>query len=677
MKRPAIITAAAVVPFSFLLSFFCDIRISTAAAALSFAAVFVMLFFIKKSCFPVLIITAAALLLASLSATARQGLALSADEKYKDGAVIEGTLLTEPEIRSGGGAVFEVAPADRPLSRVRVYADVSDVPASLTTGDRVSFTASGLARSLSSLRRSLAEGVECDVAAVTDVTVLSSGALPVTGFFNRLSASAFDVISSRVGERFGAVAAASVTGDGLYLADEEDVAALRSAGVAHYFCVSGFHLSVLTGVLMFFTVILGGKGVPTFAVTAAASLFAVFFAGFTPSVIRAALMCTLSAGAFAFGRKTSVKNALLLVAALFLAVDPFALFSPSFALSFAAVFGISLIIPLPGRIAYKLTRDDDKREMISTAISPFFVTVGASALTLPVSALFFGSGPVYAVLANIVCSPFAVLLFASAAFTLFPDPAVYNIAATLCRGAASIMTDLSKAVSSLPGADVSPSVALIVAAAVFAVFALLALGKRTPKKARVAAASLAILMLPVFVLSGRAPAESLFAARENGVLAAAASSGDESFLLVFQGDAEKADEMLAAAGLPAPVFSDGGTAPSIYGFDEVFTGLSVGNAAVRMRAEGAVVFEGSRKTVLFLKKGFSLKKLCEDGDFYDIIVCEGCPVAVGLLMTLRPETVISISADEGAADALAAAADSAGAVFYRVANGKRLALDID
>jgi competence protein ComEC len=121
----------------------------------------------------------------------------------------------------------------------------------------------------------------------------------------------------------------------------------RRTGTFHALVISGVHVTVLAGVLLFLLRWLPISELSALAVTAASAWLYALVSGFSAPVVRAAGGFTLYTLARACFRRARVMNLLAAVALVYLAWDPQQIFEASFQLSFLAVAAIgSLAAPL-------------------------------------------------------------------------------------------------------------------------------------------------------------------------------------------------------------------------------------------------------------------------------------------------------------------------------------------
>lgn len=116
--------------------------------------------------------------------------------------------------------------------------------------------------------------------------------------------------------------------------------ALITTGVLHIIALSGMNISILTTLTAKITLFMGRKA--SSIVTICLIVLFVLFVGPSPSVVRAAMMGSLSLLAVSFGRRDWGLLSLFLVCGIMLLLDFSLLKNLSFQLSFAATFGIIL-----------------------------------------------------------------------------------------------------------------------------------------------------------------------------------------------------------------------------------------------------------------------------------------------------------------------------------------------
>ncbi len=199
-------------------------------------------------------------------------------------------------------------------------------------------------------------------------------------------------LQASAGPRHGALLAALVMGRAMAPLPEAITSSFRAAGLSHALAASGFHLSVLLGVVLAITR-RAPRSIRVLSGAGALGLF-VLLAGPLPSVLRAVLM-----GAMALLIRESGERArplgLLLVSLLALLLwQPAWLLDLGFQFSAAATAGLVLTAP---RLQQRLP-------------AALAVPIAACLWTLPLQLLHFGVLPLYAVPANLLAAPLLTLL---------------------------------------------------------------------------------------------------------------------------------------------------------------------------------------------------------------------------------------------------------------------------
>ncbi len=171
------------------------------------------------------------------------------------------------------------------------------------------------------------------------------------------------------------------------------------AGLAHTLAASGYHVSLLLGVVLGLTQRLSAR-VRVFAGLLTLALF-VSLTGLQPSVLRAAVMGVGALLALATERKTRSLSTLLLAAVLLLLLNPLWIWDLGFQLSFLATLG--LLVTSPPLIRWLNWLPPTIAAMIAVPIAAYI-------WTLPLSLYTFGQTSPYAVLINVLTMPLISIL---------------------------------------------------------------------------------------------------------------------------------------------------------------------------------------------------------------------------------------------------------------------------
>lgn len=193
--------------------------------------------------------------------------------------------------------------------------------------------------------------------------------------------------------------------------DSDVMQSFSHSGTLHVLSVSGMHTGVLYGILVFLFSLFDKhdqyKKWKCFFVILCLVLF-VFITGFSPSVLRAALMLILVLLGKTFYRQGNSYNTLLLSAFLLLLMNPYLLLDVGFLLSYFAVFGIMYLYPVLNNLYYF------ENKLIRWFWSMTLMSVAATVFTLPISLYYFHQFPIWFVFSNLIIIPLSTVLMLAA-----------------------------------------------------------------------------------------------------------------------------------------------------------------------------------------------------------------------------------------------------------------------
>lgn len=249
------------------------------------------------------------------------------------------------------------------------------------------------------------------------------------------------------GER-GAVVRAMTAGDRSGLTPQLRERYARS-GMAHLLALSGLHTGIVFAaanlLLWWLPLLRRGDRWRSAAVAGCVWLF-VAAAGFPPSAIRAAVMCTLLQGALAAGSEYASMNALAAAAFGMLLWRPAWIGDISFQLSVAAVAGmLAWGVPLCRRIR-------TRRRAAGALLRAWTIGLAAWAATAPLVSHAFGIVP----LAGVVLNPAAVALAGAIVlpgivWMLLPFAPLAGPVAAITETAAAGIDALARLAAGVPG----------------------------------------------------------------------------------------------------------------------------------------------------------------------------------------------------------------------------------
>jgi competence protein ComEC len=177
-------------------------------------------------------------------------------------------------------------------------------------------------------------------------------------------------------------------------------------GVVHVLAVSGLHVGIVAGLLLYLLSFLTDKRLSTkilktVIVIAILSAY-VLITGAAPAVLRAAIMFGLMLIASFLSNDLNVFNSLSLAAIAMLLVDTSMLFQASFQFSFLALTSIVFFQPyLVQLVSPKNKALDWMWQMVTVALS-------AQILVFPLTIFYFHKFPLYFMLSSIIAIPAAV-----------------------------------------------------------------------------------------------------------------------------------------------------------------------------------------------------------------------------------------------------------------------------
>jgi competence protein ComEC len=202
--------------------------------------------------------------------------------------------------------------------------------------------------------------------------------------------------------------------------DRDMRTAYSVAGASHVLALSGLHIGLLAGLLLFALRILPEtsflvRTLKMMVVLAALWGFAML-TGMSASVVRSATMFSLMIVAKWLSRRAVTMNTLLVTATVMLLCKPVWLFDIGFQLSFAAVAGILLLqrplynmMPAWGRVG----------KWVNGLIS---VSIAAQIATAPLVIHYFGNFPTHFLLTNLLVIPLVTLIMYVAVAMLLATP---------------------------------------------------------------------------------------------------------------------------------------------------------------------------------------------------------------------------------------------------------------
>lgn len=230
--------------------------------------------------------------------------------------------------------------------------------------------------------------------------------------------------------------------------DEENIKAFTNTGTIHILSVSGMHVAILFGFLS-----LVFRFIPRhpmlkwfpFVVTFSIIWIYAFIAGLDPPITRAAIMISFVLCAQYFRRNSSTLNALVAAATLILLCSPRAVTNVGFQLSFLAVLGMLLFLPVSENIIVV------KNPVLRFLRDTIRISVAAQILTTPLMLYYFGQFPTYFLLANLVVDlPSTLTMYLGFLMTINPFEWLNAILGDLLENLIKFILYCLKSIDKLP-----------------------------------------------------------------------------------------------------------------------------------------------------------------------------------------------------------------------------------
>lgn len=224
-------------------------------------------------------------------------------------------------------------------------------------------------------------------------------------------------IVARQGERSGGVAAAMTTGHEAWL-DPEEMEVMRDSGLAHILSISGLHMAVVGGFSFFLIRLLVAcwpwlaLRAPGKKIAAVGGLIAVggylILSGSPPPAERAAVTASIAFLAILLDRQAITMHALAVAAVVVLLLQPEAIVTPGFQMSFAATAALVALVEAwprrPREISAPLAILAVQRTgaWVGAAVLASLV---AGAATGPFAMQHFNRTAMYGLIANLATAP--------------------------------------------------------------------------------------------------------------------------------------------------------------------------------------------------------------------------------------------------------------------------------
>ncbi len=192
--------------------------------------------------------------------------------------------------------------------------------------------------------------------------------------------------------------------------DSETLGNFRDLGISHVLAVSGLHVGLIYGAIVFIYSLFrikSRKAKIFFTISANIFIFLyISLSGFSVSCVRAAFlifMQSISSLSEDLKRRYDTLSALSLISIINMLFCPFVIFSASFILSYLSVVGIIFISPVVMNKIRKTFHAD--RKLWNYIISPAAISISVCVMISPVSIKLFGETNILGFIYNILMLP--------------------------------------------------------------------------------------------------------------------------------------------------------------------------------------------------------------------------------------------------------------------------------
>ncbi|MFH0913517.1 MAG: ComEC/Rec2 family competence protein, partial [Candidatus Omnitrophota bacterium] len=179
------------------------------------------------------------------------------------------------------------------------------------------------------------------------------------------------------------------------------------SGTVHILVVSGFHVGIVTFIIVLFLKLMHLSRIARFYVGTPLLVIYCLMTGASTPAVRATLMAIIFMVAYLVKRQADIYNSLALASLFILGISPNQLFSVGFQLSFISVLSIAYLYP---RVRRALNIEALRIKYIRFVVEACLVSLSAWLGTMGFIAYYFRVISPVTVLANIFIVPLAALI---------------------------------------------------------------------------------------------------------------------------------------------------------------------------------------------------------------------------------------------------------------------------
>ncbi len=289
-----------------------------------------------------------------------------------------------------------------------------------------------------------------------DITVTNSDSFSLLREICKIRDKMVFNVRSIINSEEGEIISGILLGKRDYISNETSQL-FSDAGISHLLCVSGLHLSILSSIINYalFLLLFLGKKTRTAFTYIFIAIFVVMI-GFTPSIVRSAIMTILILLSQCIHKDYDAPTAIAFSAFLICLFNPYAISNIGFLLSFSATIGLTI----SNAIIFNL-----RRKFSLKTVNPFFLIFFeilrlilpcffAFLFTIPISVCVFKTLSVYSPIINLIISPLLSPLLAfslfGAIFTFIPIPFISQSLLFVASKLTACIVWVAETFSSLP-----------------------------------------------------------------------------------------------------------------------------------------------------------------------------------------------------------------------------------
>ena len=239
-------------------------------------------------------------------------------------------------------------------------------------------------------------------AGANHITAFSTSVKPIRATFINIKNDIKQLFKRNLPRDISGIPLAILTGDKTEISDEfySDV---RFTGMAHVMAVSGLHISIICSSVVSLLLRLKLNKKFSYFIGFIIVLLLAAIAGFSGSVMRAAIMYAVIVLAKLFVRTPDTLNSLGIAVTLLMFLTPYNIYSVSFILSTLGTLGIVVLMPLlKDKIDGLFKNPNFITKFIIYHIDSFAVSLCASVMIMPFSLFTFGYVSIISPIINVI-----------------------------------------------------------------------------------------------------------------------------------------------------------------------------------------------------------------------------------------------------------------------------------